>query len=139
MQLLGLNAASAEGSGTVNRPRKFPGKQEPVTSPENNRVRFIRSFTDAEKRKLLEECSAVVYTPSHEHFGIVPIETMAAMRPVIAVNNGGPLESVADGETGFLCPPTAEVRGPLLWLLWTVVPPGFELSSYGTVLWSSLL
>ena len=25
--------------------------------------------------------------------------------PVIAVNSGGPLESVVDGRTGFLCPP----------------------------------
>ena len=72
-------------------------------------VRFIRSFTDAEKRQLLQDCTAVVYTPSLEHFGIVPLETMAAMRPVIAVNNGGPLETIVDGVTGFLCDPTPQV------------------------------
>lgn len=72
-------------------------------------VTFIRSFTDAQKAYLLRACSAVVYTPSHEHFGIVPLEAMAAFRPVIAVNNGGPLESVKNGQTGFLCEPTADV------------------------------
>jgi alpha-1,3/alpha-1,6-mannosyltransferase len=48
-----------------------------------------------------------VYTPQHEHFGIVPLEAMASSRPVIAVNNGGPTESVLSGRTGQLCEPTA--------------------------------
>jgi alpha-1,3/alpha-1,6-mannosyltransferase len=47
-----------------------------------------------------------VYTPQHEHFGIVPLEAMASSRPVIAVNSGGPTESVVSGSTGFLCEPT---------------------------------
>ena len=33
---------------------------------------------------------------------------MATGRPVIAVNNGGPRESVVHGATGWLCEPTAE-------------------------------
>jgi alpha-1,3/alpha-1,6-mannosyltransferase len=28
--------------------------------------------------------------------------------PVVAVNDGGPTETVVDGLTGFLCQPTAE-------------------------------
>jgi alpha-1,3/alpha-1,6-mannosyltransferase len=56
---------------------------------------------------LLAACRAVVYTPQHEHFGIVPLEAMASSRPVIAVNSGGPTESVISGSTGFLCEPTA--------------------------------
>ena len=43
-----------------------------------------------------------------EHFGLVPIEAMAAGRPVIAADSGGPLETVVDGTTGFLRPPTAD-------------------------------
>jgi alpha-1,3/alpha-1,6-mannosyltransferase len=72
-----------------------------------SKVSFLRSFSDEQKRVLLEACSAVIYTPSNEHFGIVPLECMAASRPVIAVASGGPLESVVDGKTGFLCDPTA--------------------------------
>ncbi len=41
-----------------------------------------------------------------EPFGMVVIEAMAAGRPVIATAHGGPLESVADGETGLLVSPT---------------------------------
>ena len=48
----------------------------------------------------------MLYTPQNEHFGIVPLEAMAARRPVVACNTGGPTESVADGVTGFLCDPT---------------------------------
>ena len=40
---------------------------------------------------------------SVQHFGIVPIEAMYGRRPVVAQASGGPLESVKDGETGFLC------------------------------------
>ena len=37
-----------------------------------------------------------------------PSQAMAAARPVVAVNSGGPLESVPAGVGGFLCAPTAE-------------------------------
>ena len=69
---------------------------------------FLRSFSDSEKISLLSLCTALVYTPSNEHFGICPLEAMYMERPVIAVNSGGPLETVIDGKTGFLCEPTPE-------------------------------
>ena len=47
-------------------------------------------------------CCCVVYTPENEHFGIVPIEAMASARPVLAAMSGGPMESIVDGETGYL-------------------------------------
>jgi alpha-1,3/alpha-1,6-mannosyltransferase len=67
------------------------------------RVTFVRSFSDAQKAALLGGASAVAYTPPGEHFGIVPLECMAAGLPVLACASGGPLESVLHGETGFLC------------------------------------
>ena len=69
---------------------------------------FLRSFTDSQKVSLLSACTALVYTPSNEHFGICPLEAMYMERPVLAVNSGGPLETVIDGKTGFLCEPTAD-------------------------------
>ncbi|KAM6967661.1 alpha-1,3/1,6-mannosyltransferase ALG2 [Aplochiton taeniatus] len=71
-------------------------------------VTFLRSPSDALKVVLLRGSAAVLYTPSREHFGIVPVEAMYCCCPVIAVNSGGPLESLGDGETGFLCEPLAE-------------------------------
>lgn len=72
-----------------------------------DRVLFLPSFADRERTALLEACIGVLYTPEHEHFGIVPLEAMAAGRPVIACASGGPLESIVDRKTGLLCEPTA--------------------------------
>lgn len=70
-------------------------------------VHFRCNVSDDERQRLLESCAAVVYTPSFEHFGIVPLEAMAAGRPVVAVGLGGPCESVVHGQTGWLCEPSA--------------------------------
>jgi alpha-1,3/alpha-1,6-mannosyltransferase len=74
----------------------------------NDKVTFVRSFSDIEKIQLLTMCSVLLYTPSNEHFGICPLEAMYMRRPVIAVCNGGPLETVIDGTTGYLCDPTVD-------------------------------
>ena len=57
-----------------------------------------------EKINYLRKCDVLLYTPSGEHFGIVPIEAMYVGTPVIAINDGaGPTETVVHEETGFLC------------------------------------
>ncbi len=40
---------------------------------------------------------ALLYTPTNEHFGIVPVEAMICGLPVLACDSGGPVESVVDG------------------------------------------
>lgn len=69
---------------------------------------FVRSCPDAERLQWLARSRCVLYTPSDEHFGYVPIEAMAAGRPVVAVDRGGPRETVVHDVTGFLCAPSAE-------------------------------
>jgi len=59
-------------------------------------VTFMRSFTDDEKIVLLRQATCLLYTPSNEHFGIVPVEAMFMKCPVIACKSGGPLETVKD-------------------------------------------
>ncbi|XP_046636949.1 alpha-1,3/1,6-mannosyltransferase ALG2-like [Daphnia pulicaria] len=71
-------------------------------------VTFLRSPSDETKTCLLKNCQTLLYTPDKEHFGIVPLEAMYCQLPVIAVNSGGPLETVEDHRTGYLCQPTAE-------------------------------
>jgi len=67
-------------------------------------VKFYTKLPDLERNWLLWNSKIVLYTPENEHFGIVPLEAGAALRPVIACNSGGPLESIVDGVTGYHCP-----------------------------------
>eukprot|EP00743_Colponemidia_sp_Colp-15_P002724 GILK01002950.1.p1 GENE.GILK01002950.1~~GILK01002950.1.p1 ORF type:complete len:416 (+),score=93.37 GILK01002950.1:70-1317(+) len=72
-----------------------------------SQVLFLPSVTDEQRLSLLKNCDCVLYTPSNEHFGIVPVEAMYAGKPVITVNSGGPLESVKHNVTGYHCEPAA--------------------------------
>ena len=70
-----------------------------------DRVTQRRSVSGDEKARLLARCACLLYTPENEHFGIVPLEAMHARTPVVAVDSGGPRESVVDGVTGRLLAP----------------------------------
>ena len=73
--------------------------------PENVNILFLLSVPSTLKEMLLKTARLLIYTPSNEHFGLVPIEAMLAGLPVLAANTGGPLETVVDGKTGWLCDP----------------------------------
>lgn len=73
--------------------------------PDDVDVLFLLSVPSTLKDMLLNSARLLVYTPSNEHFGIVPLEAMLAGTPVLAANTGGPLETVVDGQTGWLRPP----------------------------------
>jgi glycosyltransferase involved in cell wall biosynthesis len=47
-------------------------------------------------------CRFLVHLPFEETLGLVPLEAMAAAKPVIASNAGGLSETVLPGQTGFL-------------------------------------
>lgn len=80
-------------------------------APPHTQVIFLLNFSMAQRSYLLTTSNtlALLYTPSNEHFGIVPLEAMACGLPVLAVNSGGPTETVVDlskpNGTGFLRPP----------------------------------
>ena len=59
----------------------------------------------AELPKLLHAADAIVLPSVCEQFGLVLVEGMACGLPAIAVDNYGPAEIVADGETGWLVEP----------------------------------
>ena len=81
--------------------------------PDDIEVLFLLSVPAQLKTMLLDAATMLLYTPSNEHFGIVPLEAMLAGVPVLAANSGGPVETVVDGETGWLRPvdhPTAWIK-----------------------------
>jgi glycosyltransferase involved in cell wall biosynthesis len=62
-------------------------------------VRFTGRLPDARVAEMLRAARALVVTASEE-FGIAAVESLASGRPVIALGDGGVLESVMEGETG---------------------------------------
>lgn len=83
------------------------------TTTKNPDILFVLNFTTAQRAALLTASStlALLYTPTNEHFGIVPVEAMSSGLPVLACNSGGPTESIIDNpptaRTGWLRAPEA--------------------------------
>lgn len=73
-----------------------------LSIPDSIDVLFLLSVPTAFKDTLLAQSKLLLYTPINEHFGIVPVEAMRVGLPVLASNTGGPLETIVEGETGWL-------------------------------------
>lgn len=63
-------------------------------------VEFLGRQPDHILSRYYARCRALIF-PGEEDFGMVPVEAMAAGRPVIALARGGALETVIEGETGI--------------------------------------
>ena len=63
-------------------------------------IEFLGEVDDKELVELYQNCRTLIFAASQEDFGIVPVEAMAAGKPVIALAEGGVLETVVDGKTG---------------------------------------
>ncbi len=69
-----------------------PGERELKRNAGPN-IKFVGSVTDAELAELYRRSKALVFA-AEEDFGMAPVETQAAGRPVIALGRGGALETV---------------------------------------------
>ena len=67
-------------------------------------VEFRVGPSDAELAHLYRRCQALLFTPWNEDFGIVSLEAMSSGAPVLAVDSGGPRETVIPWRTGWLLP-----------------------------------
>ena len=67
-------------------------------------VSFEVDPSDARLSELYRSCALLLFTARNEDFGIVPLEAMASGAPVLAVDSGGPRETVLHGVTGWLEP-----------------------------------
>ena len=80
------------GSGPVEKSlRKQAGEN----------VEFLGRVSDEERATLFANAKAFIH-PQEEDFGITPVESMAAGRPVIAYKKGGATETVIEGLSGEL-------------------------------------
>jgi alpha-1,3/alpha-1,6-mannosyltransferase len=111
----------------LNYQTVFLGQSNAFTASAD--VTFMPSISDDQKNYLLHASTCLLYTPSFEHFGIVPVEAMYCGLPVVSVNNGGPKETVVNGQTGYLCEPTAKAFGSAILKLVTDEAVRFQLST----------
>ncbi len=70
-----------------------------ASSYRQNLITFTGRISDAEVKKYLQVCRALIFC-AEEDFGIIPVEAEACGRPVIAYKKGGSLETVIDSKTG---------------------------------------
>ena len=73
-------------------------------------IQFTGDINDNELKNLIGNSIATIYIPKDEDFGISPVESMAAGKPVIGSGEGGLLETVIHGETGWLSSPNISVE-----------------------------
>jgi glycosyltransferase involved in cell wall biosynthesis len=65
-------------------------------------ITFTDWVSDTELRGLVGNCIATIYIPKDEDFGISPVQSLAAGKPVIGVNEGGVAETVREPKDGIL-------------------------------------
>jgi glycosyltransferase involved in cell wall biosynthesis len=70
-----------------------------------DRVRLIGHCNDMPAALMLADLVISASSGQPEAFGKVAVEAMAMGKPVLATAHGGSLETVVDGETGWLAPP----------------------------------
>jgi glycosyltransferase involved in cell wall biosynthesis len=64
-------------------------------------IEFLGEVTEEQKWDLMKHAKAFIFPSEAEDFGIIPVEAMAAGTPVIALRQGGQLETVVEGKTGI--------------------------------------
>lgn len=67
-------------------------------------IEFTGWVTEEQKRELIAHCEATIYIPKDEDFGMSPVESISAGKPVIGVAEGGILETILPGKNGILIP-----------------------------------
>ncbi len=67
-------------------------------------IHFTGWLAEEKLRQTIAEAIACIYVPKDEDFGLSPVEAMAAGKPVIGVAEGGLLETIIEGQSGFLLP-----------------------------------
>lgn len=78
-----------------------PHKAERALAKKAGRnIRFLGRVSDDKLKRYFAACKALIF-PGEEDFGILPVEVMAAGRPVIAYGRGGALDTVIEGRTGL--------------------------------------
>ena len=82
------------------------------------RIRFLGRVADESLAALYAHALAVIFTPLREDLGLVTLEAFHSAKPVITCSDSGePARIVADGTSGYVCPPEPAEIGARMNLL----------------------
>jgi phosphatidylinositol alpha-1,6-mannosyltransferase len=81
-------------------------------------VVFAGAVPEAELPAHYALADVYVHTGREESFGLSVIEALSLGLPVVSVNEGGPCDTVMDGESGYLVEATPEAMGHAIAALW---------------------
>jgi glycosyltransferase involved in cell wall biosynthesis len=99
------------------------------------RIEVAGRVTEERLHELYLGALGVYYGPFDEDYGYVTIEGFAAHRPVVTLADaGGPLEFVADGETGLVTPPEPEAIAHAFDVLFSNRPLAKRMGEAGNAL-----
>ncbi len=99
------------------------------------RIEVAGRVPDERLHELYLDALGVYYGPFDEDYGYVTIEGFAARRPVVTLTDaGGPLEFVADGETGLVTPPEPEAIAHAFDVLFSNRPLAKRMGEAGNAL-----
>lgn len=105
MVIAGGNVFGRHSDESFHRSVRAQAEMDPLL---RDRVRFTGWLERADR--VLAASDVVVCSSRFESFGMAVVEAMASGVPVVSTNVGGPAETVAEGETGYLVPPNRPDR-----------------------------
>ena len=82
-----------------------------ATELDGDGVRLLGRVSETDKWRLYDSADVLLFGSTMEGFGLVVAEAQSRGVPVIAAAGTATREALADGESGLLVPPTAEVFG----------------------------
>ncbi|NQZ85924.1 MAG: glycosyltransferase family 4 protein, partial [Nanoarchaeales archaeon] len=92
-------------------------KKKLMSTEISKKIFIMGRISETEKIKMYSKSDIFLFPVFDEPLGVVPMESMLCECPVVAFNSGGPMETILDLKTGFLCTSETEFSNRIIELL----------------------
>ncbi|MBL4681030.1 MAG: glycosyltransferase family 4 protein [Pseudomonadales bacterium] len=103
------------------------------------RIRLTGRITEQQKLAYYARALAVYFAPYDEDYGYITLESMLSAKPVItALDSGGPLEFIRDGENGWIVSPDPRAIAQCIDDCYNDKPLTRDMGKFGRELYTQL-